>query len=395
MITSKDAVKISLYKETNLRIIFLVTLMAVLGVSSITPAFPKIASELNLSADSISLLIIFFTLPGVILTPIAGVLADRIGRKKIMVPSLFLFGLSGTACFFTKHFETLVILRFFQGVGAASIGSLNITLIGDIFSGKERAAAMGYNASVLSTATAAYPVIGGALATIAWNVPFILPVFAIPVALAVLYKLSNPEPSSSQSLINYFKNTYIALKSKNAVVYFTTSLVTFILLYGCYLTYFPFLLDNNFAAPPFVIGLLMSTMSVVTAITSFNLGRITSRIKEKQLLKLSFILYALSLAIIPLISNLWLLIIPLMLFGIAQGTNIPSLQLLLTEIAPLEYRGAFMSFNGMILRLGQTLGPVIISAIFLYGGLSLAFYAGAIIAVLNLVLLVISISQKR
>ena len=71
-----------LYHNKNLQVIFSITLVAVLGVASITPAFPKMERELNVSAQDIGLLITVFTLPGVILTPIFGVLADRFGRKK-------------------------------------------------------------------------------------------------------------------------------------------------------------------------------------------------------------------------------------------------------------------------------------------------------------------------
>ena len=164
-----------LYHETNLRIIFSITLMAVLGVSSITPAFPKIAQVMNISQETVGLLITVFTLPGVILTPVFGILADRFGRKRILVPSLILFGIAGGAGAFTSDFNTLLNLRFIQGIGAAALGSLNSTLIGDIYSGKERIEAMGYNASVLSVGTATYPT-WGALAMFGWNFPFILPV---------------------------------------------------------------------------------------------------------------------------------------------------------------------------------------------------------------------------
>ena len=67
--------------------------MAVLGTSSVTPAFPRIVRELGVSPGQVVLLITFFTLPGVLLTPVAGVLSDRFGRETILVPSLLLFGL--------------------------------------------------------------------------------------------------------------------------------------------------------------------------------------------------------------------------------------------------------------------------------------------------------------
>lgn len=71
------------YTHKNLRIIFSITLMAVMGVVSVTPAFPKIVEALHISMKEIGLLITVFTFPGVLLTPVLGVLADRFGRKRI------------------------------------------------------------------------------------------------------------------------------------------------------------------------------------------------------------------------------------------------------------------------------------------------------------------------
>ncbi|MGD2123664.1 MAG: MFS transporter, partial [Gemmatimonadota bacterium] len=146
-----------LFLDPNLNIIFGVTLLAVLGVSSIAPVFPTVARELDVAPEAVGLLITVFTMPGIILTPIFGILADRFGRKKILVPALLLFSLAGSSCSLARDFELLLLLRFLQGVGAASLGSLNATLIGDLFSGRRRTEAMGYNASILSVGTAIYP----------------------------------------------------------------------------------------------------------------------------------------------------------------------------------------------------------------------------------------------
>lgn len=71
--------------------------MAVLGVSSVTPAFPAIARELGVSSGQVGLLITVFTLPGIVMAPVLGILSDRHGRKKILVPALLLFGIAGGA----------------------------------------------------------------------------------------------------------------------------------------------------------------------------------------------------------------------------------------------------------------------------------------------------------
>lgn len=383
-----------LFNDINFVTIASITLIGVLGVSSITPAFPKVEKVLGISAQEVGLLITVFTLPGVFLTPILGVLADRIGRKKVLVPSLFLFGIAGTLCGFVSDFTLLLLFRFFQGVGAASLGSLNLTLIGDIYKGKERASVMGYSASILNVGTASYPAIGGALAALEWHYPFLLPIFAIPVGLLVITSLNNPEPESEQKLKDYLVSTLQSIKSVQVIGIFLTSIVTFIILYGSYLTYFPFLLDRSFNASTFTIGFLMSASSLTTAITSSQLGKLVSRFSEKKLITTAFFLYAFSLILVPFMNNIWLLILPVIIFGAAQGMNIPSIQTLLASLAPLEYRAAFMSLNGMALRLGQTLGPVIIGIFYIAWDIETAFFAGAVFAVIMIILVTLLIKEK-
>ncbi len=371
---------ISVYRDRNLQIIFLVTLMAVLGVASITPVFPIIARQLHISTQSIGLLVTVFTLPGIFLTPALGILSDRLGRKKILIPSLFLFALGGSACALAQNFEVLLVLRFVQGLGAAAIGSLNATLIGDLYTGKKRIIAMGYNSSVLSIGTATYPTIGGLIALFGWQYPFLLPLFAIPVGLLALFTLKNPEPEVTEDFFPYLHAAWKSMKNLRVLTYFTANLFTFIILYGAFLTFLPVFINSRFNASPALIGLVMSAMSIVTAVTSTQLGRLVKIFTDRRLLKISFFLYSAGLLLIPFVHNLWQLVLPILLFGLAHGANIPVIQALIAGEAPMRYRGVFMSFNGMVLRLGQTMGPLLMGAIYVLWGIGGIFYSGAILA---------------
>ncbi|MFO8129331.1 MAG: MFS transporter [Bacteroidales bacterium] len=378
----------TILKDQNLRIIFSITLMAVMGVASLTPVFPAMREIFDLSARQVGYLVTFFTLPGVILTPFFGILADRLGRKVVLIPSLFLFSIAGTACGFMESFTWLLVFRFIQGMGSAALGSINITLIGDLYEGRKRAEAMGYNASVLSVGTAVYPAIGGGLATMAWYYPFLLPALALPVGLWVVCCLKNPEPEKGQKLGNYLSNTWKLLLDRQVLGLFILSVLTFIILYGSFLTYLPVMLGERFQAPAWQIGVLMSASSIATAITSSMLGRLTDRFSDLTLLVSSYILYVLAMVLIPFVMGIWQVLIPALLFGMAQGINIPGLMNILSGLAPLKYRAIFMSINGWVLRIGQTLGPLIIGAVYLAGGTLWAFLAGAMVAVLMIVIVV-------
>lgn len=374
--------KQKLTNDVNIYIIFGVTLTAVMGVSSIAPAFPSIARSLDVSSGQIGLLITFFTLPGIVFTPIFGVLADRFSRKLILVPSLFLFGIAGTACAFATSFEQLLLFRVFQGIGSAALGVLNLTLIGDLYSGNQRATVMGYNGSVLSIGTAMYPAIGGALAIIGWHYPFFLSLIAIPVGLFALFGLKQKSGKNGLGLNLYLKEIRSALYSKMVLGLFLGMFFTFIILYGGYITFFTILLDEKFEKSSLAIGIILSGSSLLTAITSAQLGRLTQRFSEKSLITTAAVLYTVTFLLIPAIDNIWYFILPISVFGVAQGINIPSILNLLTGYAPKELRAAFLSVNWMVMRIGQALGPYLLGLVYIHISLNGTFYVTAGVAAL-------------
>jgi MFS transporter, ACDE family, multidrug resistance protein len=375
--TERDEGVRRVYKDHNLHVLWGVTLMAVLGTSSVTPAFPTIVQEFGISSGQVGLLITFFTLPGIVMTPLLGILSDRYGRKKILVPALLLFGLAGGACAFARDFDLLLALRFLQGMGAAALGTLNVTVIGDIYDGRERSSALGYNSSVLSVGTASYPAIGGLLATFGWFYPFALPFAAIPIAIVVMFSLHNPEPRNDDRLRDYFGSVWENLYDREVFGLICASLLTFIVLFGPQISYLPILMNARFDAPSYVIGAVLSGASLTTALTSTQLGRLTGRFSEKGLLKTAFVLYAIALMAVALVPSLLLLVFPAALFGVAQGINLPNVFSLLNAHAPTENRGAFMAANGMSLRAGQTIGPLFMASAAGTLGLTGAYLAAA------------------
>lgn len=377
----KDKNNRKIYLDANLQIIFGITLTYIMGVASITPAFPKIVKELNISAKDVGLLIAVFSFPGILLTPFLGVVADRWGRKRIIIPFLMLFGIAGGLCFFVRDFKLLLILRLIQGIGAAPLGSLTVTIIGDIYSGKELVAAMGYNSSVRSIGSAGYPALGGALAMMGWYYPFVLPVIAVPIGFFVLFNLKVPEPENEAHIREHLSIVWKKLRNRQVVGLLVIGIIIFVMLFGSYMTYFPLLLGNSFGLSSLIIGLILAGVSLIAAFTSSQLSKIIKLFSKKIILKISFILYALALSIIPLISQPWLFFIPVVIFGVAHGMNIPVIQALFAEAAPLKYRATFMSVSGMTFRIGQTLGPLLMGMVISVWGIGGAFYAGAVLSV--------------
>ncbi len=285
------------------------------------------------------------------------------------------------------------MFRFIQGVGASALGAINVTIIGDLFKGKDRTAAFGYNASVLSIGTAIYPSLGGAMALLGWNYPFLLPFSAIVVAFFVMFKLNNPEPLQQQELKSYFGSIWKIIKNPYVIGLFIGSIATFVLIYGTMITYYPLVMEQRFDATTVTIGLVMSAMSVSTAIAATQLARLTRKFTEKNLIKYGFLLLAVSFVIVAFAREMWIMVIAALITGAGNGINTPSLLSLLTSSTPTEYRGAVMSLNGMALRIGQTLGPLFMAFFYSVFGLCHAFCAAAVFT-LVMISIIFTLIQK-
>ena len=355
------------------------TMSVVLGVSSIMPAIPHMAEEFGIPHTEASLLITIFTLPGIILAPIVGIWSDRYGRKPILMCSFLMFALAGVACAFAPSFNVLLFFRFLQGLGGIGLGILYTTIIGDSFTGQARARYIGYNAALLSVGTGLYPVIGGFLAEFSWHAPFALPLVAL-VFCVVGINTHLPYNGSAQKLGDYCLDALRMMRKKNIASLLVVTLLTFTMLYGPIITAFPLLGHDVFSATPSEIGLLMFFSSSGTALIALTSGKLSVYVKYTTQLFIGQGLFMLSLALIVITPNFWLLTIPIFIYGIGQGLTVPTIQYrLLGSVGP-EQRGALMAANGTLLRIGQTIAPFLFSLLAQWQGNMAPFWAGVGIA---------------
>jgi MFS family permease len=171
------------------------------------------------------------------------------------------------------------------------------------------------------------------------------------------------------------------VRQRQVIVMVATGVVVFVLLYGAYLAYLPFVLEASFGATPLGIGGVFAAASVATAVASFSLGAFARRFGASNLILGGFVLYVIVLVCVPLAPSLWVIVLLAMGFGFANGMTIPSLLNLVAATTSGEHRGVIMSVNGMLLRLGQTLGPLFAGAAFGLVGLTGTFWVSAALGV--------------
>ncbi|MHA2370374.1 MAG: MFS transporter [Candidatus Hodarchaeales archaeon] len=363
------------YRDPRIYFIFSTTLFAVIGVSLIAPALPTMKDELGLDKAQIGLMITFFTVPGIFLAPIAGISIDKYGRKEVLVPSLILFGLAGSACALTNQFEVLLLLRALQGVGGAALMALSTTLIGDFFVGSDRVDVLGKNASVLSVGTASYPLIGGFLTVlIGWHAPFVLFFLAVPLGLLIWKFLDLPnEKEDLQDFRKYFRGAMSDLWNREALMALLVGISGFILLYGGLMAYSGVFLKDEFDADADVIGLLLALSSISTAIIASRINWISAHVSPTKVFLSALFLQGLALGLISILPQIEYFVIVSLLFGTGMGLLVPTLQAEIVRQAPQERRGIVMSLLSSVTRIGQSIGPLLFGLLLTQFSLSQVF----------------------
>lgn len=346
------------WRSATLYLILASSMMGVMGVTIVSPVLPELRPVFDISDAQVGLVITAYTIPGIFLTPFIGLAADRFGRKPVLVPLLFTFGIAGAAIAFVDEFSLVLVLRFIQGIGASGLVMLAITLIGDLYEGGMRRSIIGLNSSMMSSGAAFYPLVGGALAVVYWSLPFLFFGVGIVVALLALFLLEEPESDEETDAGTYFVRMIRVMLLPRALIVLGAVFAVFFIFFGAIVTALPLLLADQFALRASSIGIVLAAVAVSSAIVSAQYGRLSQYQPPAQLLTLGFVIFGASFIVVWGAPNVIVVGLGLFGFGIGLGVVMPSVELAIVSLVSEDLRAGLMGVRTSLIFLGQTLGPV-------------------------------------
>jgi ACDE family multidrug resistance protein len=308
---------------------------------------------------------------------VMGVLADRFGRRTVVVPCLAVFGIAGGLGAFAPTFGVLILLRLIQGVASAGLMNLAVVIIGDTWSGEERARMIGRNAATLTAAVVVFPPIGGLLGTIGgWRLAFAPFWFGIAAAVLLARRLPRSVRRDS-SLRDQLSATSPFIKAPAFLGAAVAGFIFFVLIFGLFLTVMPVYLDEVFKAPAGLRGIIAGLPAVTSTVSALTVSRWTFRFGVVRVGALGFGLLAAGFGLMAASPLLVGLMGAVLVYGLGEGLVLPILQDTVAGSAPDASRGAVVALFVSCLRAGQTVGPIVLAPLAVSAGARPVFALGA------------------
>lgn len=349
--------------ETNFRLLLFATVLPVMGSAMLSPVLGSLIGPFGTTEANIGLVISFFTAPAIVVIPLAGVLADKYGRRTVLAPSLVLFGISGAAVALTTQFRVVLGLRFLQGISFGGINPIIITSIGDAYAGSREATGQGLRFMSSGLSGALSPLIAGLLVVSAWQYPFLLYTLAIPIGLGVFLLFDEPtdadETSGEDRNTGSYRRDLSLLVRRRRVLSLIVARTLPNVVWIAFLTYNSLIVVRLFDGTPPQAGILAGIGSFILAIAASQAGRITALVDSRFYpLVASNVLLGLGFVVVLFAPGLVLATVGTTVLGVGFGVTLSLYRSAITGLAGPSLRAGLVSLTEAGSRLTTTLTPI-------------------------------------
>jgi len=384
-------------------ILCLITGLSTVGFGLILPTFLFYAQNLGATTAIATMIIATYSMGQFIATPLWGRLSDHIGRKPVLLISIFCQSICFIALALAPNLWMLALARFIGGLVSGNI-STAMAYVSDSTSEEKRAKWLGYIGASISIGFMTGPAIGGLLGgqdassanlfypgIVAASIALLTGIFAI----FFLEESLRPENRSSNTNkeSSLLKNWGLVFKKP---ILGEIVLLGFLMMFvtGTFETIFPLWTEARFDWGPMQVGYSMTYIGLtVTLVQVFVVGRIVPLLGEVNVIRLAFLGYSIGLFIMAQAPS-WAVMIVGLTFAASSGATFgTAASSFVSKVAGDNEKGFVLGVYQSCGWLGRISGPLAVGVVFGTIGVNAPLYLG--ILVLIPCIIIISVVAKK
>lgn len=378
--------------------LMLAAMLTIMSNATITPALPGL--EARFAGDPLApvltrLLITAPSLLVAVVAPFAGVLTDRLGRRRPLLAGLVVYAVAGTAGLYLRSLEAILASRLALGLGVAAIMTAQAALVGDYFEGAERGRLMGYQMAATNLGGLVFVTVAGMLAVADPRWPFAI--YGLAALLLPLLSRILPEPvrmASSGHDAGPREDAAEPGWRLTVAIMAAAAGTTFVIFYAVP-TQLPYHLQGLGMADPRDAGTVMATLMFAAAVMSVVSGWIRPWLGRIGTPVAGYLTLAAGFAALAWGEVLGAEMAGAALIGAGLGLCMPTFITTALNVTPARHRGLVSGLITSAIFLGQFLSPLASTPLVTHLGYSGAFRAGAAGFVLLALLLFLMLRRQR
>ncbi|MGX4686283.1 MFS transporter [Vagococcus sp. JNUCC 83] len=329
-----------------------------LGAGLVIPVMPMLKEDMHLSGSTMGLMISVFAVLQLIVSPIAGSLSDKVGRKLIIAIGMLIFAISELIFGLGQVVSWLYISRGLGGIAAALIMPSVTAYVADVTSFEERPKAMGLVSAAISGGFIIGPGVGGFLANFGMRVPFFAAAFLAFVGfIMTMLILKEPEKQLVHGQIAEKGSVMDILKDPIFTFPFVVILISsfglqsFESIYSIMAT-----INFNFTTSEIAAIITVSgVLALICQVVFFD--GIIKRIGEVGLIRVSFFASAIFVGVIAFTDSKWVVVLSTFVVFLAFDLLRPGITTYLSKHAG-DRQGTVNGLNSTFTSFGNILGPM-------------------------------------
>lgn len=332
--------------------------MPVLGAVLIAPVLPQMQDHFAGVSGADVLVPVVLAVPALLVglaAPFAGLVADAVDRKRLLIAAMIAYTLFGTAPLYLQSLGAIIGSRVLVGICEAAIMTCCTTLIADYWSGPRRSRYLGVQTLVAALSATVFLGVGGALGAAGWRTPFWL--YASAAIIAVPMALLLWQPATGRTAERRLPPVPWRQLRTPCLVTVAGGIVFYALIVEL-----SFVLDDAGVTATATIGAISAVMSLATAAGSAAFAKL-SGLTPRRLLPVAFGLSAAGFAIVAATGAVPVIAAGAVLTGAGTGLLLPTLLTWAINRLSFEQRGRGTGLWTGALFLGEFLAPLLIAGV--------------------------------